>query len=342
MKIDLCQNGLSWDDYVASRPDAYNQHRWIWRDVIQKTFGHKPFYLIATEREQVRGILPMFSINSRLFGRSMVSVPFFSYGGILANDDVVRAALLQEAIKIAGEIKANHIELRQGDQISCGVDLHDRAEKVTMEVLLPATPDALWARISTGLRNKIRKGQKSELRVEWSGHEGIDAFYPVFAVNMRNLGTPVYPKRWFEAISEALPGQIRIMTLYDEDIAVASAFLMPYRDRLELPWSASIQESRKKYSHVLMYWLFLEYAIQQGFRRMDLGRCTPGGGTYEFKRHWGCEEKPLHWYHWAAPGTPVPELNPENKKFQMAIEIWKRLPLPVANFVGPRIVKALP
>ena len=340
IEVKLCRDPLAWDAYVESKPDAYHYHRWAWKGAIEETFGHSGYYLAASSGSRICGVLPLMAIKSHLFGDSLVSVPFFSYGGVLADDTESQSALLRKAEEIAREIDISHIELRQGSQITG--EWRETSHKVTMEVQLPPKPDDLWKRISTGLRNKIRKAQKSDLRVEWGGPEAIKHFYPVFAINMRNLGTPVYPKSWFEAISRAAPGSVRVLSLWDGHTAVASAFLVAYRDVLELPWSASVPDSRKKYSHVLMYWTFLEWAIQNGFRSVDLGRCAPGGGTYEFKRHWVCVEKPLCWYHWTAPGVPVPDLRPDNKRFKIAVEVWKRLPLAVANQLGPRIVRALP
>ncbi len=340
IEVKLWEDPVSWDAYVEGNTESANYHRWRWQQVIESTFGHRGRYLAATDGGRICGVLPLVAIKSRLFGNSLVSVPFFSYGGVLADSDEARQRLLEKATDISRTLKTSRIELRQGPKTQCS--WQETANKVSMEVPLPSTVDELWKRISTGLRNKVRKGQKSDLRVQWGGPEDIEHFYPVFAINMRNLGTPVYPKRWFEAIARAVPGCVRVLSLWDGQEAVASAFLVAYRGVLELPWSASVPDSRKKYSHVLMYWTFLEWAIQNGFRRMDLGRCTPGGGTYEFKRHFVCEEKPLHWYYWLPNGASVPELRPDNRKFKIAIEVWKRLPLAVANQLGPRIVRALP
>jgi hypothetical protein len=152
----------------------------------------------------------------------------------------------------------------------------------------------------------------------------------------------VYPRQWFENQCRTLPGNIRLLTLWDGKTPVAGAFLTSYRKTLELPWSASLPESRKKYSQVLLYWTFLEKAIEEGYELMDLGRCTQGGGTYEFKRHWNCVERPLHWYYWLAPGKSIPHFRPDNTKYRLAVEFWKRLPLLVANGLGPRVVRSIP
>jgi serine/alanine adding enzyme len=338
--VQIFQDQAEWDRYVESRPDAHNYHRWRWRNVIQETYGHAPFYLGASENGKLQGILPLFSIRSRLFGNSLVSVPFFSYGGVLADSPETESALMGAAAELGEELAARHIELRQGRTLHGS--WQSSSSKVTMGMALPPTPEALWSRFSTGHRNKIRKGQKSGFRIEWGGAEAVGDFYGVFAANMRNLGTPVYPKRWFENMCRHSAGEIRFLTLWDGNRVTAAALLSAYRETLELPWSASLPDTRKQYSHYLMYWTFLEWAIANGFGWMDLGRCTRGSGTYEFKRHWICEERPLEWYYWLAPGHSVPQLRPENQRYRMAVQLWKRLPLAIANQLGPRIVRALP
>ena len=340
MHVAICQDSSAWDSYVESHPGASNYHRWCWRQVIQQTFRHEAYYLSASNNGRLQGVLPLFSIRSRLFGNSLVSIPFFTYGGVLANSAETRGALLDKAEELAAQLGARHVELRQGRELDCR--WMAASAKVKMQISLPSTPDELWKRFSTGLRNKIRKGQRSNFRIEWGGAEAVGTFYRVFSANMRNLGTPVYPRKWFEAICEHSPGKIHIMSLWDEDRVVASAFLSAYRDTLELPWSASLPDTRKKYSHYLMYWTFMEWAIQNGFRHLDLGRCTPGSGTHEFKRHWVCEELPLEWYYWVAPGSELPKVNTDNPRYHFAIQLWKHLPLVVANQLGPRIVRGLP
>jgi serine/alanine adding enzyme len=340
MLVEICNDQALWDDYVEGAKEGSNYHRWTWRRAIEETYGHKPYYLAALENEAVQGVLPLFHIKSRLFGTSLISVPFFSFGGVLSDTSEARDALLSQAVELARELKVQRIELRQGAAMDCGWP--ESTGKVTMEIPLPATSEELWKRLSTGLRNKVRNGQKQGFSVEWGGLEAIDEFYPVFAANMRNLGTPVYPKAWFQNLWKCSPDSVRILTLRDGAAPVASAFLVGYRDTLELPWSASLPLSRKKYSQVLLYWTFLEWAIQQGYKHMDVGRCTPGSGTYEFKRHWTCEERILHWPYWVPAGGPAPELKPDSNRFRLAVRMWKRLPLPVANGLGPLIVRSMP
>lgn len=340
MHVEIWKDAGTWDRYIASSPAACNYHRWGWGKAIEETYGHHPFYLAAVAEGRIRGVLPLVLMKSWLFGRSLVSVPFFSYGGVVADTDAARDALLAKGIELGREFRVRHIELRQGhpsEYAWC-----DLAAKVTMTVQLPGTVEELWNRISPKMRKRIRYARNHGLTPRWGGQEDLDHFYPVFATNMRNLGTPVYPRSWFRNMCRQFPGEIRVLTLWEEGQPVAAAWLSSYRNTLELPWAATLPDSREKFSPLLLYWTLLEWAQQNGYTQVDLGRCTPGSGNYDFKHRWVCEEKPLHWYYWLAPGTPIPELRPDNPRFKLAVNAWKRLPLLIANQLGPRLVRSLP
>jgi len=340
ISVQVCKDPSRWDAYVGASAEASNYHRWIWKRVFEETYGHETYYLLASRGEETQGVLPLVAIKSRLFGRSLVSLPFFSYGGVLASSGQARKMLLARAVEIGRELKAHHVELRQGS--ICDLGLREWAGKVTVLVALPPTVDELWKRLSTGMRNKIRSAEKHGLRSQWGGAEAVDTFYGVFAKNMRNLGTPVYPRSWFLNMIRYDPAGTRFLSVWDGGRPVAAGIVTIFRDTVEWPWSATLQESRRNYSAVYLYWKLLEWSVEQGYRQVDFGRCTPGSGTHAFKLHWPCEEKPLHWYYWLAPGASLPELRPDNPRFRLATAVWKRLPLFVANSLGPRVVRSLP
>jgi FemAB-related protein (PEP-CTERM system-associated) len=341
MKVEVCKDSTVWDAYVEASPNAGNYHRWVWKQVIETTYGHQAYYLMASENGALLGILPLFLIRSRLFGHSLVSMPFFSYGGVLANSAEARHHLLAEAVELGRNLGVRHIELRQGSDSLGETGWYDTTAKVTMLVSLPASVEEHWTRISARLRKRIRYASKHGLTSQWGGGEAVDLFYPIFASNMRNLGTPVYPRNWFENMCQYAP-EIRILSVWDEGRPVAAAFVTPFRGVLELPWAASLPESRERFSPLLLYWNLLEWAIENGYRCVDLGRCTPGSGNHQFKRHWICEEKPLHWYHWLASGERLPEMHAENPRYRLAVRVWQHLPLGVANWLGPRVVRSIP
>ncbi len=340
MSVELIADAARWDAYVGTAPGATPYHHWVWGKVVQETFGHETYYLAATSNGSIVGVLPLVSIKSRMFGQFLVSMPFSSYGGVLTTDSDAQKALVNEATRLAKDVGARHIEMRQGT--ACDVEWQDTTAKLTMEVDLPTTADELWKGLSSGMRNKVRNAQKQGLRVEWGKGEMLDGFYRIFSRNMRDLGTPVYPRQWFENLSQRLADMVHLVTVWEGSQAVASGFVLTHRETAEFPWSSALRESRKKYSAVLMYWALLEWAIQNGYRRVDFGRSSPGSGTHEFKKHWGARERPLHWYYWLAPGTPLPGLRADNPRYRWATQLWQHLPLPVANLIGPRIVRAIP
>ena len=340
MNIEQTTQSEEWDEYARRMAPDNLYYRWVWRDIIQETFGHEPHYLIAVDDGTICGALALISIRSRLFGNSLVSIPFFSSGGVLADSTEIRTNLLEHAAELGRELNVRHIELRQGD--ACGIDWVSTSLKVKMEISLPATIDDYLARLSSSRRKRIRYNLKHGLRAEWGGLEAIPTFYDIFATNMRNLGTPVYPQLFFESQLRRLPQNIRILTLWDGTKAVAASFLTSHGATLELPWAASLMESRKKEAPMVMYWIIIQRAIEEGFKNLDLGRCTPGSGNHVFKQHWNPTERPLYWYYWLAPGASMPELRPDNSKFKLAVELWKRLPLRIANGLGPHVVRSIP
>jgi len=336
----IWEDSASWDAFVESSPDARNYHRWIWRHVIQETYGHAPYYLAATSGGQIEGVLPLVFVKSRLFGDSLVSMPFFSYGGVLTSSELARQALFAKAVELSHDLRARNIELRQATPGIPG--WHEVTEKVTMGVEIPSDAAEMWNRLNPKIRKRVRHSRKSGLTTCWAGGDRVEDFYSVFATNMRNLGTPVYPRAWFSNICACLPAQTRILSVLDEGRTVAAAFVHVFRDTVELPWAASLPDSRKEFSPLLLYWTLLEWAAENGFRRVDLGRCTPGTGNYQFKHHWVCEEKPLCWSYWLPAGATLPHRHADNGSFRWAVQTWKHLPLAVANALGPRIVGGMP
>ena len=340
MKVEVCKDPALWDAYVEACRDAGNYHRWIWKRVIEETFGHAGHYLAAVTDGVIRGVLPLVEIRSRLFGHFMVSVPFFSHGGVLADTDEARTSLLAEAEHLGRELGVRHIELRQGRD--CELGWRSENSKVGMGLPLPSGVEELLGSLPGKLRNRIRHSEKQGFELRVGGLEAVGDFYPIFASNMRHLGTPVYPREWFENICRSVPDGVRILSAWEGKRVAAGAFLIGFRDRLEVPWSASLPDSRKRYSAMWLEWKMLEWAVRSGYRWMDLGRSTPGSSSYDFKRQWTKHEQPLHWYYWLAPGVPLPEVRKENPRYRWATEVWKRLPLGVANWLGPRIVRSIP
>jgi FemAB-related protein (PEP-CTERM system-associated) len=335
-----------WDAFVQSRSDAVGYHEWAWRGVFERAFGHKGVYLVARfgPAGPVVGVLPLVEIRSLLFGRTLTSLPFVNFGGVLAESDEVARALLNEAASVAKARGSKHVELRHiGRRFD---DLPCKQHKVTMRLAL-RSPEVsasgdLWERIDRKARNQVRKAQKSELTVVRGGSELLSEFYTVFARNMRDLGTPVYGRQLFEEVLAAYPERARLIVVRLKDAPVAAGFTYRTRAMIEIPWASSIRDYNNLCPNHLLYWHALETAAAEGVETFDFGRSTPDEGTFKFKEQWGAEPVPLHWEYWLASGDAPPDQSPKNPKFKLMIETWKRLPLWLANAAGPRIVRNIP
>jgi FemAB-related protein (PEP-CTERM system-associated) len=336
---DAC--AADWNDYVRTDSEASCYHRYEWRGLISRVFGHDSHYLLARDGAgNVAGVLPLVRLRSRLFGDFLVSMPYFNYGGIAAAHPGARSALLEGAASLGRELGVGHVELRHIGNLAPAWPM--RTDKVTMRLPLPATPEALNRQLPGKLRSQIKRPTRDGATYVSGGLERLDEFYAVFARNMRDLGTPVYPKRFFAAILETFAREARLFVVHLGGKPAAAGFVLSHGDWLEIPWASSLREFNPSSVNMLLYWSVLEYACNSGFRTFDFGRSTVDSGPYKFKRQWGAEPVPLHWHYWLKAGGEPPRLNPDNPKYRAAIALWQRLPVPVANVLGPLVVRNLP
>ena len=329
-----------WDQYVMGSDDSTCYHLAVWKEIIEKSFGHRTYYILAEDdRHEIKGILPLVRLKSFFFGNFMVSLPYFNYGGICTGKEEIRGLLFQKAVQISREDGATHIELRHTSPLD---GLQAKTAKVSMRLGLPNASEELWGSLSPKLRNQIRRPSKEGMYAKIGREEELQSFYTVFSHNMRDLGTPVYSQEFFRNILKEY-FDAWICTVYTRTgRPIASGFLIGFKDILEIPWASSLKQYNRYSPNMLLYWSALMFACEKGFSTFDFGRSTPGEGTYRFKEQWGARAVQLYWHYWLKNGVPLPELNPKNPKYRLAISIWKRLPVSMTNFIGPAIVKNLP
>jgi FemAB-related protein (PEP-CTERM system-associated) len=326
-----------WDAFVNARADAAGYHAWGWRRVFTNAFGHEPVYLIARHGQQVAGVLPLVQIKSLLFGNSLTSLPFLNYGGVIADTANAAETLIAAASEQAQARRCQHVELRHvARQFP---DLPCKTHKVAMHLPLTAT---IWDDLDRKVRNQIRKAEKSGLVVERGGEELLLDFYTVFARNMRDLGTPVYSRRLFQEVLRTFPDRAQLHIVRLENQPIAAGLTYRTASMVQLPWASSIREFNSLCANVLLYWDAIQFAQSTGAGVFDMGRSTPNEGTFKFKAQWGAVPVPLHWEYQLSSAGSLPNVNPANPKFQLAIALWQKLPLGVATRVGPLIVRAIP
>lgn len=328
-----------WDRYVDQHPRATAYHYCVWRELIEARMGQRDCSLMARADDgRVVGVLPLVRLTSRLFGDFAVSMPYFNYGGPLGDHAALERGLLAKAADRAQELGLQHLEIRS---LATSSDWPGRSHKLSMIRQLPASVEMLDRQLGSKLRAQIRRAEREATEVCVGREELLDDFYRVFARNMRDLGTPVYSRGFFAGALAAWP-ESRLICVHLDGKPVGCAFVLGYRETLEIPWASTLREHNALGINMLMYWRVLNWAIEQGYDYFDFGRSSPDSGTYRFKKQWGAEPLPHHWRYWLPAGEQLPELNPDNPKYRLMISVWQRLPVAVTKLLGPPIVRNLP
>lgn len=329
-----------WNDYVDVHPAATLYHRSEWRHVIGRCFGHPHYYLLSRRTSgAISGVLPLIRLKSPWFGDFLVSMPYFNYGGALGDSQECENVLIERANSLADELGVSHVEYRDDIERQ---DMPCRMDKVNMILDLPGTPDALWDALGAKLRAQIKRASRERPTVRRGGQDCLDDFYHIFSRNMRDLGTPVYSKEFFRSILSGFSRYSAIMVVSINGKPVSGAFLMKHGRMLEIPWASTIADFNHTAVNMLLYWEVLKYAIESGCDRFDFGRSSIESGTYRFKQQWGARPRQMYWNYWMRCGGEPPRINPSNPKYRSAIALWRRLPLPIANLLGPHVVKYIP
>ncbi|MGD0485616.1 MAG: FemAB family XrtA/PEP-CTERM system-associated protein [Syntrophorhabdales bacterium] len=336
----------AWDDYVATSPRSSAWHLWGWRKVIGKTYGHTPYYLLATDESKIEGVLPLFHLKSLLFGNMLVSMPFLDGGGLLTDTDDAGRSLLLEAVNIARRTGASTIELRHlepptwlAGPLPGGIPTHGpRPSKVRMLLALPGSSEVLVNSFKAKLRSQIKRPSKEGCRAVIGGMELLDQFYRVFLVTMRDLGSPVHSKTLFVRVLQEFSGNARIFLVTKEQAPIAGSLTISLGDTVVNPWASSLRAFSALSPNMLLYWTMLEFACNNGFRFFDFGRSSPDGGTYRFKAQWGAAPVPLNWGYisLSADKSPAP-VTAQRNRLDRFTRYWKRLPVGLTSVLGPVI-----
>jgi FemAB-related protein (PEP-CTERM system-associated) len=327
-----------WDAYVMACPQATFFHRAGWQKVLSDVFGHKCYFLFAEQNGQIEGVLPLAQVKSLLFGHALIGLPFAVYGGVAASSDEAAVALEAEAQNIAKQLGAEHLEMRHIQRRHDDWPVQDLYVTFRKEIL--PDEEANMLAIPRKQRAMVRKGLKNDLRSEID--PGVDRFFAMFADNVHRHGTPAMPKRWFQALRDEFKDDCEVLTVVAPDGRPLSSVMSFYfRDEV-LPYYAGDDEAaRDLAANDFKYWELLRRACARGLKVFDYGRSKHGTGPYAFKKNWGFEPTPLNYEYRLYKRDAIPQNNPNNAKYQLLIKTWRRLPIGVANWLGPFIVRNL-
>lgn len=328
-----------YQEFVLSSPGGNYCHDIAWKHVIQDTYGKEPAYFITREGGRITGAAPAFWLESMLFGRRLVSMPYLDYGGILGATPAAEGELL-EALKLAAASRHAALEVRQ--ETPLGALEAPANHKVKMRLKLAGrSEEGYWKELDAKVRNQVRKAEKSGITVRAGGEELLAEFYRVFCVNMRDLGSPVHPAELFRSVLRHLPGA-QIVLADMGGYAIGGLVRIQWKDTMIIPWASTLRKYRAQCPNNAIYWDTLREAFRRGCAAVDFGRSTKEAGTYRFKQQWLADEEPLPWYAFGQ-GAPAPEPAEEGRGGVMALatELWSRLPARYANWLGPQIRGAI-
>ena len=318
-----------------------------WLSVLKHALDHRTFVITASRDNQLVGYLPLALVSSRLFGRFLVSLPYLNLAGLVAEDEITKQALLDEASGLARVHDVQYMELRHGVGVTHDSLTQQRDEKVRMVLDLPVDSDTLWSNLKAKVRNQIRKGDKFDLSMHWGGLDIVDDFYNVFAINMRDLGTPVYPRKLFSQILRTFPDTAELGIVRHEGQAIAGALLIhdPLRNSgggiTQVPSASTLRQFNHTNANMWMYHHLLCRAIARKAGRFDFGRSSEDSGTYRFKKQWGAVPISTVWQYHVRRGD-INAVRPDSPKYKRRIETWQKLPVWVTRLVGPSIVRGIP
>ena len=332
------QDAESWDAYVLTHPSGTFSHRFGWKRIIEKTYGHTGHYLLAEEQGRVAGLFPLGQVKHLLFGNSLISTPFCVAGGVLADSPEIQRALEDEAVALAKKLGVDHLEVRN-EQPQREDWLRKDSLYVGFKRELSEDHEANMQAIPRKQRAMVRKGIKAGLVGELD--EGIDNLYEAYSQSVRNLGTPVFPKRHFQAIRDEFADAVDVVTIRHEGQVVASVMNYYFRDQVLPYYGGGISAARSLAANDFMYWEVMRRAVEKGCRVFDFGRSKVDTGSYRFKKHWGFEPQPLNYEYFLVKATEMPDLNPNNPKYAFFINTWKKLPIGISRAIGPWLAKGL-
>ena len=330
----------AWDRFVDAMPSATFFHRAGWAKVIEAAFGHTTHYSFTERDGAITGVLPLVRVKTLLFGDTLISNPFCVYGGPLAADAESEAALIAHAESLLVRTGASALEFRHLGTVEDAADWIERPDMyVTFRKAIEGDHDRNMKAIPRKQRAMVRKGLQNGLTSVVGRDVGL--LHRIYAESVRNLGTPVFSRRYFQVLMDVFGDSADIVTIMDQDVPIASVMNFYFRDEVLPYYGGGAAAARGRAGNDFLYWETMRRAADRGCRMFDFGRSKIGTGSYAFKHNWGFEPEKLHYRFRLKPGATIPDHNPLNPKYRMFIAAWKRLPLPVANLIGPFIVRGV-
>ncbi len=328
-------------EFLSFSEAATIGHLPFWNKVLTKTFGYTDFSMIGLDtKEEIIGYFPFFKTKNLFQQTFLLSSPFNNFSGIIySQNDELYHLFIAEAKKTAKKYNAQYVEIRQLNENK--LNLPERSNFVSMFLTLNSDIKTVWEKsLNSKVRNQVRKSEQNNLY--FIENDRIENFYPIYCKNMRDLGSPTFPLSFFKNIEFYFKQNIEILSVTYEGRTIASMLTIKWGKYFSDPWASSLKEYNFLNPNNFLYWNAIKKAVNERYEVFDMGRSTIDTGTYHFKKQWGAIPVKLNYQYIFNNTNKIPSVDAKNNKYELAIKVWKKLPLPLANFFGARLIKFLP
>lgn len=343
IKTLTADNFLLWDQYVKAHPQGSFFHLSGWQTVITQSFNHPCYYLYAELEGEICGVLPLVEVKSALFGHALISTPFCVYGGAISNDESITRQLETHACELAENLQVDYLELRYKTEQNS--DLLLKQASSTFGCELGEDNEQILANVKKKQRAVIRHALKNELTHKTESDknsESFQEFYQLLSTSYRNLGTPIFSKKYFQQLTDVFGNELDITVIKDKENQPSSAVMNFYFNDQVLPYyGGGNSDARYLKSADYMYYQVMCAAKTRGCTWFDFGRSKNDSGPFKYKKNWGMEPQPLFYYYHLVKAEGLPNLSPNNPKYKIFINLWQKLPLKVSQWLGPFLSKYL-
>lgn len=339
--VPLAEAGDEWIDFLRGDDDADICHHPAWGRILHDTFSIDSVLVAHRSNGQIDGGVPLAIFDQMLTGKAMISMPYVNYGGLLGRTDAIRADIVRACREILASSGAKYMEFRH---VGRGIgDLADetRENRVTFRMDVNRPADEILAGLRRQTRTRLRKLERFGL-TSYHGHDRLEEFYNLFCVAMRQHGTPVMPRRFFEGVLDHLADHANFMIAYKDNRPIGGKLVLTFKDRVTMVWGCYPHKYRDLLANYFLTWELIKRLADSPIRQLDFGRSPRNRGGFTYKSNWQPEFTPLYTDYLLAEHHEIPLLKPENPKFRLAINTWKRLPMWVTRRVGPRLAKYFP
>ena len=316
-------------------------HSPVWLQAVKSGLRYRTFLIRAQHKGTTVGEVPLMLVSGPIFGKFLCSLPYINTGGAWARSDEICQALVSEACCLADSLDVKYLELRHEQPFPHSKLNFERSDKVHMRLPLPENEEELDKSFKSKLRSQVRKSGSHNHCVKWGSHDLLDDFYSIFSVNMRDLGTPVFPRGLFRSILSEFGADAELCLVENGGNPIAGALLVHTNETTEVPSASSLRSWNPTGANMFMYRQLLSRAMQRKSRSFDFGRSTVDSGTYKFKAQWGAKPHPAVWQYYIRKGS-ADEMRPDSARNQKLIKIWQKLPVWLTRIIGPPIVRGIP